>query len=137
MRVKLDNYARLPKRAHPTDAGLDIKTPKNIFVPARGSVVVDTGVHIELPDGTVGLLKSKSGLNLKHGITCEGVIDEGYTGSIMAVLRNESDTSKLFYRGDKICQLLIIPVIYEDAELAEEIEGGERGDNGFGSTGRR
>lgn len=54
----------------------------------------------------------------------------------MAVLRNESDTPKLFYRGDKICQLLIIPVIYEDAELAEEIEGGERGDDGFGSTGR-
>lgn len=64
------------------------------------------------------------------------MIDEGYTGSIMAVLRNESDTPKLFYRGDKICQLLIIPVIYEDAELAEEIEGGERGDDGFGSTGR-
>ena len=78
MRIVLDDGAYMPVRGHKTDAGLDIKTPKDVTVPAKGSVIVDTGVHIELPPNTVGMLKSKSGLNVKYGITSEGVIDVGY-----------------------------------------------------------
>lgn len=75
MNVVLDEGAFLPERAYPTDAGADLRTPIDVEVPAHGSAVIETGVHVELPPGTVGMLKSKSGLNVKHGITSEGVIE--------------------------------------------------------------
>ena len=76
MKVMLDSGAFAPTRAHKTDAGLDLRSPICIEVPANGSAVIDTGVHVELPNGTVGFLKSKSGLNVKNDITSEGVISQ-------------------------------------------------------------
>ena len=90
MKIKLDKGARIPTRAHSTDAGLDLYARETQIIPAKESAVFDTGVHVELSEGTAGLLKSKSGLNTKHGITSEGVIDVGYTGSIVAKLYNHS-----------------------------------------------
>ena len=84
--VSLDSGAYLPERAHDTDAGADIRTPLDIVVPARGSAIVATGVHIETPANCVAMLKSKSGLNVKRGIVSEGVIDEGFTGEIIVKL---------------------------------------------------
>lgn len=136
LRVCLDEGAYLPQRAHETDAGLDLRTPVDAYVRAGGSTVIDTGVHIQLPLGTVGMLKSKSGLNVKDGIVSEGVIDEGYTGSITVKLYNHGTEAKQFSRGDKITQLVVLPVLYVKVEQAEELDGGDRGDNGFGSTGR-
>ena len=136
MKIMLDEGAYMPTRAHETDAGLDIYARKGDFVPARGSVKFDTGVHIELPKGTVGMLKSKSGLNVNHGITSEGVIDVGYTGSIVAKLYNNSDEDYYISAGEKITQLVIMPIITPDLELVDSLEETERGDNGFGSTGR-
>ena len=77
MKIKLSKEAFMPVRAHKTDAGLDLFSPIDVCVPARKSVCISTGVHIELPQNTVGMVKSKSGLNVKHGITSEGVIDVG------------------------------------------------------------
>lgn len=136
LRVRLDPGAYLPTRAHDTDAGLDLRTPVDACVRAGGSTVIDTGVHIQLPPGTVGLLKSKSGLNVKDGIVSEGVIDEGYTGSITVKLYNHGTEAKQFTRGDKITQLVVLPVLYVKVEQTEELDGGDRGDGGFGSTGR-
>ena len=136
LRVRLDNGAYLPQRAHDTDAGLDLRTPVDAYVRAGGSTVIDTGVHTQLPPGTVGMLKSKSGLNVKDGIVSEGVIDEGYTGTILVKLYNHGTEAKQFSRGDKITQLVVLPVLYVNLELTEEIQGGPRGDNGYGSTGR-
>lgn len=136
MRVKLDYGAYLPTRAHATDAGADLRTPIDIEVPANGEAVVDTGVHVELPPNTVGMLKSKSGLNVKWGIVSEGVIDEGYTGSIKVKLYNHGTNTIMFTRGEKITQLVVIPVEYVGFEQVSEIGGGERGESGFGSTGR-
>ena len=136
MKIKLMENALMPTRAHKTDAGLDILSPESIFVPARGSVVIDTGVCVELPQNTVGMLKSKSGLNTKHGITSEGVIDVGYTGSIKVKLYNHSDWWYEVHRGDKISQLVVMPIIIPELELVDELEDTERGTNGFGSTGR-
>lgn len=107
-----------------------------VFVPARGSVVIDTGVCVELPQNTVGMLKSKSGLNTKHGITSEGVIDVGYTGSIKVKLYNHSDWWYEVHRGDKISQLVVMPIIIPELELVDELEDTERGARGFGSSGR-
>lgn len=136
MKVKLDKGAYMPERAHETDAGADLRTPYDVIVPAKGSVVIDTGVHIELPPNTVGMLKSKSGLNVKHGITSEGVIDVGYTGSIAVKLYNHSDKPYELKAGDKISQLAVMPILTPSFELVDELEATERGDKGFGSSGR-
>lgn len=134
--VKLDNGAYLPVRAHKNDAGMDIMSPTSTFVKARGNATIDTGVHIEIPEGYVGMLKSKSGLNIKHNITSEGVVDSGYTGSIRVKLYNNGDEDYLIVGGDKISQLVIMPIITPDVRLVDELQETERGDNGFGSTGR-
>lgn len=134
--VQPDPGAYLPERAHETDGGLDLRTPVDAYVRAGGSTVIDTGVHIQLPPNTVGMLKSKSGLNVKDGIVSEGVIDEGYTGSIKVKLYNHGTEAKQFKAGDKISQLVVLPVLYPRVEQVEEIQGGDRGDGGFGSTGR-
>jgi dUTP pyrophosphatase len=136
MRIKLDNGAKMPTRAHETDAGLDIYARETKTILARKSEVFDTGVHIELPRGTVGMLKSKSGLNVKYGITSEGVIDVGYTGSIVAKLYNNSDKDYTVNAGDKITQLVILPIETPELELVDSLEDTERGNNGFGSSGK-
>lgn len=126
----------MPVRAHETDAGADLRSPIDAVVPARGSCVIDTGVHIQLPHGYVGMLKSKSGLNVKHGITSEGVIDEGYTGPVKVKLYNHSSYPYGVMRGDKITQLVIIPCEYVDFDLVEDLDDSDRGGDGFGSTGK-
>lgn len=136
MRIKVDVGGYEPSRAHDTDAGMDLRTPVAVTVPAHGSVVVDTKTHVELPQGCAGLLVSKSGLNVKHGITSTGLIDEGYTGTILVRLYNHSDEDYEFAAGDKVTQLVVFPVVYVPLELVDSIDGGERGNGGFGSTGR-
>lgn len=136
MKIKLDPGAYMPERAHSLDAGLDLRTPKHLVIHSYNSICVDTGVHVELPPGTVGMLKSKSGLNVKLNLTNEGVIDEGYTGSIVVKLYNHGPGTVEIPAGSKISQLVILPVLRPELELVDELEETERGDNGFGSTGR-
>lgn len=136
MNISLDKGAFEPIREHPTDAGADLRTPIDFILWPHKSMLIDTGVHIELPHNTVGLLTSKSGLYTKKKITTTGTIDEGYTGSIKVQLLNHSDEKAFFHTGDKITQLLIMPVEYVDFNIVDAISGGERGDNGFGSTGK-
>lgn len=149
IRVKLDEGAILPERAHDTDAGADIFAPHDVTVPgcevlrtpmgdyllSCGCAVIHTGVHVELPHNTVGMLKSKSGLNRDHDIIGEGVIDQGYDGEIVVKLYNLGPVSKTLPRGSKIIQLVVMPVLYPTYVEAEQIEAGERGSDGFGSTG--
>lgn len=136
MKIKIDADAFVPVREHTTDAGADLRSPVDALVPARGSRVIDTGVHIQLPHGYVGMLKSKSGLNIKHGITSEGVIDEGYTGPIKAKLYNHSDEPYKIERGDKITQLVIIPCEYVYFDFVDKLDDSDRGGDVFGSTGK-
>ena len=135
MKIKLEKWAYMPERAYPTDAGADLRTPHDVIVMPHGSAVVDTGVAIELPPNSVGMLKSKSGLNVKHGITSEGVIDVGYTGNIVVKLYNHSDKPYGFKAGDKISQLVIMPILTPTFEQVDSLEDTERGNQGFGSTG--
>lgn len=136
MKVRLDEFAFPPVRAYPTDAGIDLMTPTAMMVPAHGAYTLDTGVHVQLPHNTCGLLVSKSGLNVKFGITGTGLIDEGYTGSICVKLYNNGDQPRYFERGDKVIQLVVLPCLFEPIRIVQKLDGGERGDNGFGSTGR-
>lgn len=137
IKVVLDEGAYMPAKAHPEDAGWDIRIPKAVKVQPNSNVIIDTGVHVEIPYGYVGMLKSKSGLNVRNNITGEGVIDCGYTGSIVAKLYNNSYTPYTFDRGDKIIQLVIMPICTFDMMQVDKLEeNGGRGDNGFGSTGK-
>ena len=146
MKIMLDEGAKMPTRAHPWDAGLDLYAPKDYRVPSSetvhswgdvevGSAIIDTGVHIELPNCTAGFLKSKSGLNVNYNITSEGVIDSGYTGSIKVKLYNHGDYRFQIEEGQKISQLVILPIITPGLELVDSLEETERGNGGFGSTG--
>ena len=137
MKIKLDEGAFMPERAHETDAGLDLKTPIGFTVNPHSGFAVDTGVHVEIPKGCAGFLKSKSGLNVYHNITTEGVIDEGYTGAICVKVYNHGADYYTFHKGDKITQLVILIIaIPHTLEVVDEFEETERGSNGFGSTGK-
>ena len=139
MNVMLDEGAIMPTRAHSADAGLDLYTPEDFVLLSLGGIdsqTVDTGVHIEIPTGYVGMIKSKSGLNVNRGVATEGVIDAGYTGSIKVKVYNLSGDIQHFRRGDKIAQLVILPIVTPALNLMDKFAETERGDNGFGSTGR-
>ena len=136
MKVMLDEGAFMPERAHELDAGYDLRTPKDFSVYGGKCKTIDTGVHFEIPAGYVGFLKSKSGLNVKDSITGEGVIDSGYTGSIKVKLYNHGRARKCFCKGDKIIQIVLLPVFTPELEKVDSLDDTERGSNGFGSTGR-
>lgn len=134
--IVLDEGAKMPCKAHKEDAGYDLFTPEAVVVLPRESVTIDTGVHVQIPEGYVGMLKSKSGLNVKYGITSEGVIDCGYTGSIRVKLYNNSHNNYVFAVGDKITQLVIMPIADADLVIVDSLDETDRGDGGFGSSGR-
>lgn len=137
MKIKLNKGAYIPTRAHSTDAGLDLYARETQNIPAGQSAVFDTGVHVQLPPSTAGILISKSGLNVKHDLTSTGLIDEGYDGSIAVKLYNHGGAPYTVVAGDKISQLVIVPVVYADVELVEDFGvQTARGSNGFGSSGK-
>ena len=137
LKVKLDKGAFAPESAHEADAGYDLRTPYDVFIPAGKFVIIDTGVHMAIPKGYVGILKSKSGLNVRDHLTGTGTIDSGYTGSIRVKLDSRAEVGgKQFRSGDKNIQIVLLPIIKPEIELVEELEETERGDGGFGSTGR-
>lgn len=136
MKVMLDPGAYMPVRAHENDAGLDLFAMEGKIIPPCGSAKFDTGVHVEIPKGYVGMITSKSGLMAKNGITSRGTIDSGYVGSIQAVLFNHSHKCIQIERGQKITQLVIMPIITPELEVVDSLEETERGEGGFGSTGK-
>lgn len=136
MKVMLDDGAFLPEYAHDDDGGLDLRSPKDGVVPAKGSCTFDTGVHVEIPKGYVGLLVAKSGLNVNHSILSDGLIDSGFTGSISVKLYNESNVDYYVKRGDKISQMVILPFYSATIDVVDHMEDTPRGEGKFGSTGR-
>lgn len=136
MKVKLDPGAYMPTRAHGDDAGYDLRARETKIIPPRGSVVFDTGVHVQLPRKTAGFLVSKSGLYTNYEITSTGLVDEGYTGPIRVKLLNHGDEPYRVGFGDKISQLVIVKIKRPKPKHRSKLKNSERGDNGFGSTGK-
>ena len=132
--VMLDDGAYTPERAYKLDAGLDLRSPVTVRIESGSAAVINTGVHMAIPEGYVGMLKSRSGLNMKYGLQNEGVIDSGYTGAIHVKMYNHGKNPIVIENGDKISQLVILPIITPEIELVDELAKTERGDNGFGST---
>ena len=135
MRVKLTDGAKAPTRAHATDAGLDLYAMHGGLVRAGATATFNTGVCVALQEGTAGVLLPRSGLMVKRDILTFGVIDEEYRGEILVHVFNMGADDYLVQAGDKISQMLIIPVKYENVEVVDSLTDGERGTNGFGSTG--
>lgn len=136
LKVVLDPGAVLPTRAHPTDAGLDLYAKNNAVIRPGTWAQFDTGVHVAIPEGYVGMVTSKSGLMSKEGLTSRGTIDCGYTGSIRVVLFNHGTKKAIIKKGQKISQLVVLPIITPELEVVDSLEDTERGSGGFGSTGK-
>ena len=135
---RLHSDADLPTKAHSGDAGWDLYAYDVVGIDAWGSLLVPTGVAVSIPYGWCGIIKDRSSVALKQ--SCEagaGVIDHGYTGELKVLLRNLSPKVKWFNKGDRIAQLLLVPVpevtLVEVGEFEEETA---RGEGGFGSSGR-
>jgi dUTP pyrophosphatase len=128
-----------PVYAKPGDAGADLRSTIDASVPARSRLMVPTGVSIALPNGYVGLVHPRSGLAAKHGITVlntPGTIDAGYRGEIMVILYNSSDEDFSIAKGDRIAQLLIQSVEIARFVPVQTLPDSDRGQTGFGSSGR-
>lgn len=134
---KTDAAAKLPARATSGDAGLDLYSVEDIAIEPGDRLVVKTGIAMEIPFGYAGLVWDKSGLAAKKGLkTMGGVIDAGYRGEIQVVLANLGNEPHAIAVGDKIAQLLIQKVELPEVSEAAELSDSERGDGGFGSTGK-
>lgn len=131
-----------PTRAHDLDVGYDLYSPVSVSVFPRwkngpdNSVVIDTGVHIQLPKDIRGAVCSKSGLMMNHDIVTDGTVDPGYTGSIRVKLFNLGSGIFRIEKGQKIAQLCLEKVITPELEVVDSLEDTDRGENGFGSSGR-
>lgn len=137
MKVVLDDGAYMPEKAHRADAGYDLRTPKRVVLRRGENVTIDTGVHMQIPDGWFGQMFSKSGLNTKkHIVSLGGTIDSGFTGSVDVTLYNFGNEDYVFEAGDKIVQIVFIRCGSFSMTQVDELEDTERGDKGFGSSGR-
>jgi len=138
---KLNQDAVLPTRATPESAGLDLSacTPVPIVIPAKGRALIPTGLAIAIGDpGTVALVFGRSGLGSRFGVTpsnCVGVVDCDYRGEIMVPMANHGDDDFTINHGDRIAQLLLMPIFTPEPLLCDELDDTERGTGGFGSTG--
>jgi dUTP pyrophosphatase len=137
--VKLSEKATLPTRAHDNDAGLDLHAAESARLAPGARVSVGTGLAVQIPDGMGGLVLPRSGLALKHGVTLvnsPGLIDPGYRGEVRVLLLN-TDPSVEFQitPGDRIAQMLLVPVVHATPLNAQALDDSTRGEGGFGSTG--
>lgn len=135
--AKLDDSARLPRRAHDTDAGFDLFALQSTWILAGSSAVVRTGVGVGIPAGHYGRVASRSGLSVKHDIEVgAGVIDAGYTGEVMVKLHNHGSGNVHLAAGDRVAQLIVSPIYTGGVEEVDSLDATERGAAGFGSTGK-
>ena len=135
---KLDPGAELPRYAHPGDAGMDLFSNADMLIQPGETKLVPTGIQIELPKGTEGQVRPRSGLALKHQITllnAPGTIDEGYRGEVGVIVINHGKSAFHVEKGMRIAQMVIQPVMRAEVQELKELSDTSRGSGGFGSTG--
>jgi dUTP pyrophosphatase len=137
--IKLNAKATLPTRAHDSDAGLDLYAAEAARIMPGGRVSIGTGLAVAIPEGLAGLVLPRSGLALKHGVTLvnsPGLIDPGYRGEVKIVLLNTDQTIAFQVApGDRIAQLLLVPIATASPLEADALDSSTRGAGGFGSSG--
>lgn len=135
-KVVLDEGAILPKKAHQNDAGYDLCALQDGVIFPNARALFDTGVHIAIPSGYEGHIRSRSSMMLKKGCITDGTIDSGYTGSVGVILFNLSGKLVEIKKGERIAQLVIEPIISQELVEVDCLDETERGNKGFGSTGQ-
>lgn len=138
---RLDPDLPLPEYAKPGDAGIDLRATEAVtLAPAGGRALVPTGIAVAIPRGYAGFIQPRSGLAFKHGVTVlnsPGLIDSDYRGELKALLINTDPTEPFeVTRGERIAQLVIQAVEHVDLVEVDVLDDTERGEGGFGHTGR-
>lgn len=137
----LSRDARIPHMAYNGDAGVDLRSVERIVLKPQERAMVATGLAIALPEGYAGFILPRSGLAAKHGISivnAPGLIDSNYRGELKVILLNtDPDNSFTIEIGDRIAQLIVMPVPTINFEQVEELTESQRGESGFGSSGIR
>lgn len=134
--MKLADNARLPTRAHASDCGLDLYVMEGGIVKPGDGRVFKTGVAAEFPLGFVGMLTDRSSMAKRGFKVAGGIIDPGYTGELMVVLRNISSSELTIESGDRIAQLLMLPMATPEVVEVSSLAESARANNGFGSSGK-
>lgn len=138
---KLHPDAVSPKYAYPSDSGFDLHATHEVFIQPQSRMIVGTGLSFNIKDGFEIQVRPKSGLAAKQGLTVlntPGTVDSGYDGEVKVILYNTSENSIKIEKGQKIAQACVCPVVngrWVDIKEVSSIDGKDRGDNGFGSTG--
>lgn len=137
--IRLSDKATLPTRAHASDAGLDLYAAEAARIGPGQRVSVGTGLAVQIPEGLAGMVLPRSGLALKHGIALvnsPGLIDPGYRGEVRVLLLNTDSTSEFkVTAGDRIAQLLLLPIAHASPLETDSLDSSVRGPSGFGSSG--
>ena len=132
---KLSPLAKLPQRAHPTDSGADLFALERTVLPARAITKVHTGIAVELPENTSGIIWGKSSVESKGIKAMAGLVDAPYRGELIVCMYNLNEQDFVFEAGQKVAQLVVLPTLYPAFEEVSELTDTSRGEGGFGSTG--
>lgn len=138
---KLSDLAITPTKGSAAAAGYDLYAAikENVTIPAHGTEKISTEIALELPEGTFGAIFARSGLATKQGLrpaNCVGVVDSDYRGSVIVALHNDTDTEKVVEPKERIAQLVVMPYVSFDLKEVDDLSETERGNGGFGSTGK-
>jgi dUTP pyrophosphatase len=137
----LNEDAKFPEYAYPSDSGFDLFSTEEVILPPFGRGLVPTGIKLSIPEEFEIQVRPKSGLAINQGLTVlntPGTVDSGYNGEIKVIIFNTNNITKSIPKGTKIAQAVLCPVIngkYVNLIQVDKVENGDRGDNGFGSTG--
>ena len=132
---KLSPLAKLPQRAHPTDSGADLFALERTVLPARAITKVHTGIAVELPENTSGIIWGKSSVESKGIKAMAGLVDTPYRGELIVCMYNLNEQDFVFEAGQKVAQLVVLPTLYPAFEEVSELTDTSRGEGGLGSTG--
>ena len=132
---KLSPLAKLPQRAHPTDSSADLFALERTVLPARAITKVHTGIAVELPENTSGIIWGKSSVESKGIKAMAGLVDAPYRGELIVCMYNLNEQDFVFEAGQKVAQLVVLPTLYPAFEEVSELTDTSRGEGGFGSTG--
>jgi len=134
---KLHPNALLPRRAHPTDSGADLFAVERTVLPPHAVTYVHTGVAVELPENTSGIIWGKSSVESKGIKAMAGLVDAPYRGELIVCMYNLNNAEFVFEAGQKVAQLVVLPTLYPDFTEVSELSDTARGSGGFGSTGTK
>lgn len=134
---KLHPNAKLPVRAHATDSGADLFALERTVLPPHAISHVHTGIAVELPENTSGIIWGKSSVESKGVKAMAGLIDAPYRGELIVCMYNLNPQEFVFEAGQKVAQLVVLPTLYPSFEEAEQLTDTARGSGGFGSTGNK